>query len=650
MGLGLMTREQPAPEPTPITRPQPAKPRQTRTAALFGGMFTLVKRCMPWGRYRALVAPYWLTLALVFLATAAHVHGYQYLPVSAGLTVAGLLWWGPALSARWQACQGKDVQEGSTQAGFWLDRTPERVYALIVVLAATALVTLVAHLGWSPAMGWLWACSAVVGALPWQWHYQWWLRTPLSSQIAAAWPECVSSIAQLKGATLGPNVGVGDVERHLITVAAGKEVGSILTLGGAVGGILELPAGTVTITLGDEEENLTDRQAWITKSLKAKLKVAQVFEGPTLGKEGTFHIANAPAGPILAVAHDKDGVKHAMGIGDTGSGKGSLHSLHLINRVETGYYLPFLAEGKGGTSVHGAIQDACFVMARTPAEWERLVNGLWRAMQVRKTAFGDLRITRYRIWEMWQEFPAVYLSMDEMPALSWSLSNQAKKNLQEMGEQGRSLGFAIGGFGQSSRGDMIPGGTVMRGRLTGGGTAWYGRAGDGGRDKSVIVEGREYDLTRFPAGPGWGYITGGAVAGTAMVKARALWVPDDPDTRDDLTGWKPSKPLPQLPEAELKALAWDQPEHDQSDSATAAAVSAGPAVKIEGPTAEDAILKILQDAADKDEHALTMGEIVRRTAHMPWREGRPYDKSTIRERLDRMVGRVTQTPRGWKLG
>lgn len=624
--------------------------KDSRTVRALAAGFTFAGRCMPWGRYRAMVAPYWTSLGIAAASSLAWRNGVWSAPLLIAPAVGALFWWGPSLVARLVERRGGDVEPGSTKAGRWLDREPERVYAVAVTATAGVMSQAVTVFGWSKVTGWAWLLLTLAAAAPWQHHHRWWLRGPAKQQgaLGEAWPRCQDKISKLKDCELGPNVGDGVVEKHLVTVPEGRDATSILDTGNLIARIIGMPAGSVTVTLGDDGEDLTAGQAWVIKSPKSKLRTAQIFPGPSLGKEGTFHFANAPDGPIQVVAHDKDGVKHFAGFGTTGSGKGSVEALHIVNRVETGWWLPILVDGKSGTSIHGALQDACYYVARQRADWIAAINIVHGAMKARREEFGRRRWTRYRIWEMWQEFPAVALILDECPALARALPDYTKRNLLEIAEHGRSLGFAVGAFGQSSHNAMVPGGSLLRGLLTGGGCAWYGRAGDSPRDKTVQIDGREYSLTDFPAGAGWGYITGGAVAGLRVVKARTLWVPDDEDdpvAGDHLDGWTPSKPLPQAP-SELEALHADRSPVANAVEAVGSEASTSGAPAESGPTARDAILQILTEA---DGEELTMGEITRRTADMSWRGGLPYDKSTIREMLSKMDGSgVVQGLSGWK--
>lgn len=622
----------------------------TRTRRALAAGFRFAGRCLPWGRYRHIVAPYWASLGIATAATAAWTKGAWYAPLLIAPAVGAVFWWGPSLVARLVARRGGDVEAGSTKAGRWLDRKPERVYAAAVTATAGVMSQAVIVFGWSKWLGWSWLAATLAGGAPWQHHHRWWLRGPAQAtgQIAAAWPRCQEKIHKLRDCTIGPDMGEGAVEKHLLTVPEGREATSVLDVGNAIAGIIGAPSGTVTVTLGDDDEDLTARQAWIVKAPKAQLRTSQIFDGPTLDEEGTFHLANAADGPIDVMAHDKDGVKHFGGFGTTGSGKGSIESNHIINRVETGWWLPVLVDGKGGASVHGALQDASYYVACTRTEWIAAIDAVHKTMVARREEFGRRRWTRYRIWEMWRKFPAIALVLDECPTLARQLPDHSKRKLLEIGEQGRSLGIAVGAFGQSSHNAMIPGGSLLLGLLTGGGCVWYGRAGDSRRDKTVEIHNKTYSLTDFPAGAGWGYITGGAMAGTRVIKARGLWIPDDkgdPVAGDHLDGWTPSKPLPAAP-AELAVLHAKKPAATEGDADGATAVSPATSPATEsGPTAKDAIVQILEDAAGEE---LTMGEITRRTADMAWRDGHPYDKSTIREALPKIDG-VVQGLKGWKL-
>lgn len=520
-------------------------------------------------RYRRQAAPFCVAWALLFAGAMAYEarNGLRVMLAVSALSVLAVVLAAPRM----------------------LDRTVERRYALVVVVACSVWVCVAASRGISSGLLLALLVGTLVLGVPWWLHVR--VRrgdrrpatSTASSEAAAVWQEHVAGAGQaLPGAQLTGvrPAGKGGWTATIVLPRGQKTTADAIAATEDVTSAYELPIGAVAI---ERTPDGVASHARITVMPDNPLQAGAVFTEPSLDRESGIaeigmHMDGAPA--QFAFWAPGSGAVHTLVAGTTGSGKSRFLEQILAEARHSGMVTTWLIDPQGGQSLPRWI-DRVDWSARSAEDGLPMIDAAVSVMHARSrhlarktwTDHKGRKITGVDHFEPTPEMPLLQLVIEEAPDLLRAYPDAVEK-LASIGKMGRKCGIAIVLALQKPSVDELGGSSTLRAMASSGNivcfrtsdkvSAGMAFAGSLPGDPSAIPK-------YFPNGKntgGMGYIAG---PGSRAAVMRAFWV-------DDPYEWAHSGAPAPLDALSAKAAGPDydnrpRPDVDEGEEETAAAGS-----------------------------------------------------------------------------
>ena len=254
--------------------------------------------------------------------------------------------------------------------------------------------------------------------------------------------------------------------------------------------------------------------------------VSAPWPGPVLnaGVEGLMPLAVTEARDMIYIAlWNKDGVEHLLLVGTSGAGKSTTSIVLLLPGVAAGHEVVIYIDGKKGQSA-SRVAGACDTVVTDPKDFAAAILAAHSVMSAR---FARRAMLGQDQWHTLDESePVVTLFIEEAKKVLGHLPAKAQVLVNDIAQQGRSVGVRLAQVVHDPRGADTIGGKVTRDLMAGNGTVVALRPGGSVAGRlSLDSTSEDIDLTALPASPGWCAIVR---KGTVLTrKARILWAQDD---------------------------------------------------------------------------------------------------------------------------
>lgn len=306
---------------------------------------------------------------------------------------------------------------------------------------------------------------------------------------------------------------------------------------------LDLRRGSVVIS-ADPRLSVREVRIHITRDPHAAAERMVWFDGLTLDNDGRFVIQKRRDGSPVYGRHRKPQSGSAVHVGyvaPSEGGKGAAFRIHAIEAAADPLTCRVNIDGKGGGGIpymrHGAAHHVS-----KPHLYLPTLEAYHAAMMVRSSLEEERGADG---WVASEEAPQVDLWADELPKIHAQGNRKeqarAKWLILDISQTGRSLGYDLRATLQ--KGDDAGWGstTTRMNVMQNAGWVWLGKVADVGAKNTAyqsLTRELGIDPVNLPDGAGWAYVTGGALAGQAVMEARTLYLP----TRNDVERKKMESP------------------------------------------------------------------------------------------------------------
>jgi hypothetical protein len=401
-------------------------------------------------------------------------------------------------------------------------------------LAGIALV-----LDWAPHLGGrsttaFLAAVVLAGAVPW-WRGRR-VREPDAPGHIWEWEEViVPARPQLEG-WWEPGQR-DDVARTAVWRLASGKASDVVGLDADLEALTRRHPGTIVLS---EDPRLTRDQIRIAWPSLTTASEYRFWDGPSLDPKTGLYVAGYEHGTnrlIYGRMFRPRGACHTAVVGGPGSGKGVFVR---VWGMEIGLYKHarlYVADGSRGRGVP-EIRLFATEYARTPTEWEVVVDRVYRIMLAREERYGEAGKSGWRPSPL---EPLIGLGIDEGDTvMSSSLSIRIK--YKHITARGRGVGIHALVDGQYATAAMY-GSVDARENILANGTLWIGQLG-GAQGRQAAKQDYQIDIAQLPIGPGWAFIGSKVVENQPPTPSRGPFIASQTEVDEAVEAGDEPPPTP----------------------------------------------------------------------------------------------------------